>query len=213
MYAALRVFEDNFRHNFLLFVLPQYKKLFGRVGKQEVAKEGDVVLILDRITDQGVPQLGKVVQVDQNARKCSVQYMRGGQKAIIERPFQGLSLVAQAADNRVVHMDPWAPFGSTEGLDPLHHHVALAQDEGNRKATNANTKEKLDGNAAEKVPNLPPPESSLTPQAHPVPQASPSSHQPPPDPQAPPSCAQTPNVNTPRPRKPIKEKWILKGNK
>jgi hypothetical protein len=46
-----------------------------------------------------------------------------------------------------------------------------------------------------------------------VPQASPSSHQPPPDPQAPPSCAQTPNVNTPRPRKPIKEKWILKGNK
>ena len=211
--AALRVFEDNFRHNFLLFVLPQYKKLFGRVGKQEVAKEGDVVLILDRITDQGVPQLGKVVQVDQNARKCSVQYMRGGQKAIIERPFQGLSLVAQAADNRVVHMDPWAPFGSTEGLDPLHHHVALAQDEGNRKATNANTKEKLDGNAAEKVPNLPPPESSLTPQAHPVPQASPSSHQPPPDPQAPPSCAQTPNVNTPRPRKPIKEKWILKGNK
>ena len=121
VYALQKIFEDNFRQQFLLHVLPQYKKLFGRFGQQLKAQAGAIVLMLDRNSPRGVPQLARVEAIDEGQRKCLVRYAINGVTATAQRPFNGLCLVTNPDEEKPVHFDPFEPAAAADFEDQDRH--------------------------------------------------------------------------------------------
>ena len=108
VYTRLSSAMDQFRHHLLQYLVPRYKKLF---AKQKLATKtadvGSLVMVFDKLAD-GVPRIGRVTNIDTNARNCALQYINSaGNKVDTTRSFRALALICRSDHTAVTDLDPF----------------------------------------------------------------------------------------------------------